>query len=476
MNWHSLFLLPSEQRHHHRIHLVGIGGTGLAPIARVLLQLGFQVSGSDREDNERTQALRALGAQTFVGHHARQLEADVPPQRPDLVLISSAVPEDNPEVVQAQAWGIPVVKRRDMLGPLLTGRDVIAVSGTHGKTTTTALITHALTQAGRRPGYIIGSEIPGLGFSDAGDEPLFVIEADEYDYMFLGLKPWQLIITNLDWDHPDLFPTRETYEEAFRMLVDQVRPDGRVIYCRDDPALRAWERDRVLSRGISYGSYQGAQARAEDIEMSPEGVSYRLIWRDAAYPVRLRIHGLHNVLNSMAALLALEKAGLPPAEAIPHLATYGGAARRFEFKGEAQGVVVIDDYAHHPTEVRSTLQAARAAFPQREIWAIYQPHTYSRTRVFLDSFQGVFQAADHLIITDIYPAREPVDPQITPELVAAASQHVDARVMHDLDSIPQALLQELHPNSLVVILSAGPATRLGPALLHLLRHAFPQAR
>ena len=476
MPWQTLFRLPPEQRRSQRIHLVGIGGTGLAPIARVLLQQGFQVSGSDREDNERTQALRAWGARTFVGHDARQLLADTTPQRPHLLLISSAVPEDNPEVVQARAWGIPVVKRRDVLGPLLADREVIAVSGTHGKTTTTALITHALIQAGRRPGYIIGSEIPGLGFSDAGDEPLFVIEADEYDYMFLGLTPWQLIITNLDWDHPDLFPTREAYEEAFRMLVDQVRPDGRVIYCRDDPALRAWERAQVFPRGVSYGSFHGAQARAEDIEMTPEGVSYRLIWQGAAYPVQLRIHGLHNVLNSMAALLALDEAGLPLREAIPHLTTYQGAARRFEFKGEAQGVVVIDDYAHHPTEVRSTLQAARGAYPDREIWAIYQPHTYSRTRTFLDSFQGAFQAADHLIITDIYPAREPVDPEITPELVAAASQHEDARVMRDLDAIPQALAQELHPNSLVIILSAGTATRLGPALLELLRHALPQAR
>ena len=465
MSWQTLFQLPPRERRHHRIHLVGIGGTGLAPIARVLAQMGFRVSGSDREENERTRALQKLGVRTFVGHHASQLLDETPPQHPDIVLISSAVPEDNPEVQQARAWHIPVLKRKDILGPLTTGRDVIAVSGTHGKTTTTALITHTLIQAGRKPGYIIGSEIPELGFSDAGEEPLFVIEADEYDHMFLGLQPWRLIITNLDWDHPDLFSTRASYEDAFKQLLARLRPDGRVIYYRDDRTLRAWEREGLLMEGLSYGGYQGAFARAENIEMHPSGVHYRFVTPDGSFPVNLAIQGLHNVMNSMAALLAVAEAGLPFEEAIPHLASYRGAARRFEYKGEAAGVIVIDDYAHHPTEIHSTLQAARAAYPDREIWAVYQPHTYSRTRTFLDLFNGVFHPADHVIVTDIYPAREPVDASITPELVAAASHHEQALAIHDLDAVTDYLAHMLRPNSLVIILSAGTATRIAPALL-----------
>ncbi len=464
-NWPALFTLPKERRNRHRIHLVGIGGTGLAPIAKVLLQLGFQVSGSDREHNERIEALAVLGARTFVGHDASQLLSPTTPQRPDVLLISSAVPEDNPEVQQARAWKLPVIKRTDILGPLTAERQVIAVAGTHGKTTTTAMIAHMLTQAGRTPGYIIGSEIPGLGFSDAGEEPLFIIEADEYDYMFLGLHPWWLVLTNLDWDHPDMFPTPESYQDAFRRLLTQIRQDGAVIYCRDDRTLREWEHEGLLKSGRSYGSFRGADARAEDIELSPDGARYRLTMHGREYVVRLAIPGVHNILNSMAALLAVQTAGLSIDEAIPHLYTYQGAARRFERKGEARGVLIIDDYAHHPAEIRSTLQAARSAYPDREIWAVYQPHTYSRTRTFLDQFNGAFSFADHLIITDIYPARETPDPAITPELVVAASHHEQAQAIHTLDDAARFLLQMLKPNSLVIILSAGTGTRLGPMLL-----------
>ncbi len=469
-HWPDLFLLPNHERQNHRFHLVGIGGTGLAPIAKVLLQMGFRVSGSDRTESERTTALRSLGADVFIGHAAEHLVDDRhTPRRPDLVLISSAVPADNPEIEQAQAWNIPVVKRKDILGPLTSGRQVIAVAGTHGKTTTTALITHLLVRCGRKPGYIIGSEIPALGFSDAGEEPVFVIEADEYDHMFLGLQPWRLVITNLDWDHPDMFPTHASYVDAFRQLLARVRSDGQVIYCRDDQTLRRWEKEGLLQEALSYGSFLGADIRAENIEMGPEGVSYLLIARGRSYPVRLTIQGMHNVLNSMAALLAVEAAGIPLETAIPHLRSYHGAARRFEFKGEIDGIMIIDDYAHHPTEVRSTLQAARAAYPERDIWAIYQPHTFSRTRTFLDQFNGIFNAADHVIVTEIYPAREPIDPNITPELVAAASHHEEAIALHDFDAIIHHLTERLRPNSLVIILSAGTATKLGPMLLENLR-------
>lgn len=465
VSWESLFTLPPNQRRQHRIHLVGIGGTGLAPIAKVLLQLGYRVSGSDREENERTAALQKLGARTFVGHHAEQLLDNTDPKRPDLVLISSAIPASNPEIAQARAWTIPVVKRKDILGPLTAQRDVIAVAGTHGKTTTTGMIAHILTQAGKAPGYIIGSAIPGLGFSDAGQDATFVIEADEYDYMFLGLKPRQLIITNLDWDHPDMFPSPESYQDAFLQLLARLRKDGQAIICRNDRTLRSWQQEGRFPHSISYGSIQGADIRAEDIDLHAHGSSYRLISKHESSQITLSVPGIHNILNSLAALAATSAADLPLAEAVPHLATFQGAARRFEIKGEHNGVLIIDDYAHHPTEIQSTLQAARAGYPTRDIWAIYQPHTYSRTRTFLDLFNNAFNAADHLIVSDIYPAREPVDSTITPELVAAASHHEQAQAIHHLDDIATYLRQNLRPNSLVIILSAGTATRLAPMLL-----------
>ena len=283
--------------------------------------------------------------------------------------------------------------------------------------------------------------------------------------MFLGLRPWRLILTNLEWDHPDMFPTAETYQEAFRRLLARVRPEGGVIYCRNDRTLRDWERAGRLAHGRSYGSFQGADVRAEDIDLGADGARYRLITANADYPVQLAIPGVHNVLNSMAALLAAEAAGLPLAEGVTHISSYQGAARRFERKGEERGVLIIDDYAHHPAEIRSTLQAARSAYPDREIWAVYQPHTYSRTRTFLDQFNGAFNFADHLIVTDIYAAREAPDPNITPELVVAASHHEQALAIHELDEITDYLLQTLRPHSMVIILSAGTATRLGPMLL-----------
>jgi len=248
-----------------------------------------------------------------------------------------------------------------------------------------------------------------------------------------------------------------------------VHPEGGVIYCRNDRTLRNWAREGLLANGRSYGSFQGADARAEDIDLDADGARYRLITASGDYPVRIVIPGVHNVLNSMAALLAAETAGVPLAAGVTHISSYQGAARRFERKGEVRGVLIIDDYAHHPAEIRSTLQAARSAYPDREIWAVYQPHTYSRTRTFLDQFNGAFNFADHLIVTDIYAARETPDLGITPELVVAASHHEQAIAIHELDETAEYLLHALKPGSLLIILSAGTATRLGPILLEALK-------
>ena len=486
------------KRQAHRVHLVGIGGAGLAPIANVLLQLGFQVSGSDQKNSSRAADLAGAGAVVHIGHSAANLIAEasrqlprtsprpsahtmlphrpLPPSsgtgsapqntQPDLVLISSAVPLSNPEVQAAMAAGIPVVRRSEFLGPLTAGRRVIAVAGTHGKTTTTAMIAHMLVAAGQKPGYIIGSEVAELGHSAAGSGPAFVIEADEYDFAFLGLQPALIVLTSLEWDHPDCFPTPASYIDAFRRFVEQLEVGGQVIYCQDDAGLQALATDVGNHHWLSYGSRSAATWQARAIDIGPQGTAYTLHGHDGTQVmVRLGVHGLHNVLNSTGALLATRQAGVSLAEAALTLPSFRGAGRRFEVKGEAGGVLVIDDYGHHPTEIQTTLAAARAIYPEREIWAVYQPHTYSRTRALLDHFEGVFAAADHVLITDIFGAREAEDPSVTPALVVAASRHHHASASGDLAATAGVLQANLRPNSVVVILSAGTGTDLAPMLL-----------
>ncbi len=471
-NWQDLFQLPASERDRRRIHLVGIGGTGLGPIAKVLLEMGFQVSGSDQSPSPRTKSLRPMGADITIGHEGDNLRRQTDPALPDLVLISSAIPDSNGEVIAAGEADIAVVKREALLGPLTTGRKVIAVAGTHGKTTTTGMIALLLKSGGIDAGYIIGSDIPGLGMSSAGSNEWFVIEADEYDYAFLGLSPHIAVLTSLDWDHPDCFPTREIYEDAFQHFLANLQPDGQIIYCRDDPAVRQLNaRSTVTASRHGYGTRNGASYEIGNIEISAAETSYDLTVspeNDVA-TVRLAIPGLHNVLNSTGALIAAKLAGVDWNKAVSHISDYKGAGRRFEIKGEVGGVLVIDDYAHHPAEIRSTLAAARAAYPDREIWAVYQPHTYSRTRTFLAAYEGVFSAADHLIITDIYAAREAQDANITPESVVASSRHPDGSSIGSLDDVLLYLKQHVGPNSIMIILSAGTATKLGPELLRWLQ-------
>jgi len=466
-SWQNLFQLPKPQRQNYRFHLVGIGGTGLGPIATVLLQLGFQVSGSDRNEAPNLRELEAQGAHIKVGHDPDNLISSQAPARPVVVLRSSAIPDSNSEIEAARKLGIPVVNRTAFLAPLTRDRDVIAVAGTHGKTTTTGMIAHILTLAGQDPGYIIGSEVKGLGAGHAGEGQTFVIEADEYDYAFLGLFPQTIVLTSLDWDHPDCFPTPADYLDAFHQFLDNLHPEGHLIPCHDDPLIQELiEQHPGLSHQHSYGTRNGASWKIYDIDIGPKATTYRLHPPTGeCLSVRLQIPGIHNILNSTAALIAAHLAGVDLQAAASYLSTFQGAGRRFEYKGEINDIIVIDDYAHHPTEIRSTLAAARALYPDRDIWAIYQPHTYSRTKTLLDQFEGVFGAADHLIVTDIYAAREAFDPSITAAQVAAVSRHHDALAVGDLAKARAYLHRHVKPHSVIIILSAGTATQLGPALL-----------
>ncbi len=449
------------------VHIVGIGGAGMSAIARVLIGRGVRVSGSDRALNEQTAALAALGARIYEGHAASNLES------PQVVLISSAIPPENPEVEAARRAGIPVLRRREAL-PLLLGSALqIAVAGAHGKTTTTALITHLLREAGRDPSYIIGSTFLNSGDNARhGTGDAFVIEADEYDHMFLSLTPTIAVLTNLEHDHPDMFPTFAEMQAAFEQFIARLdERNGVLIACADDPCALQLAKARrgsgrpTLTYGIRSADADWRGARHGD-QLLIEGVQGG---EPARATARLPLHGEHNAQNALAAIAAACAYGVPLPQAAAAISSFRGTARRFQIMGEARGVTVVNDYAHHPTAIRATLRAARERFPGAALWAIWQPHTYSRTRALLDDFIHAFADADRVLITDIYGAREQpqADDPTAEQLAAAMRQQAGKIARHsgDLAQTAAYLAGAVQPNSVVILLGAGDAPRIGEELL-----------
>ncbi len=466
--WQTWLQHPLPGRPPRHIHLVGIGGSGLSAIARVLLQMGFQVSGSDRQDSATLAELRTLGATIFVGHAALQVAGA------DLVLISSAVPADNPEVAAALAAAIPVVKREAFLAALLQTRTLIAVAGTHGKTTTTGMIATVLAGAGMQPGFIVGGLVRNLGVNAAaGAGDLFVIEADEYDHMFWGLHPTVAVVTNVEWDHPDCYPTAADFDAAFVRFVSQVRPAGWLVACADDPGAQrlAAAREAAGAAVARYGLTPGALLYAKRVEFTPHGGSQAEVWqgeRDIG-ALRLQVPGEHNVRNALAALAACQCVGVAPETALTALATYRGAGRRFELKGEAAHIRVFDDYAHHPTEIRATLAAARHLVDKGRVWVVFQPHTYSRTLALWSEFCQAFAAADQVLVTDIFAARETDTLGVSGAALAAAIAHPAVRYVTSLESAAELLAQALQPGDLLLTLGAGDGYRVGEMVLRIVK-------
>jgi UDP-N-acetylmuramate--alanine ligase len=456
-----------------RIHLLGIGGAGLSPIAHVLLDLGVKVSGSDRQPNPMTVRLARRGAIVAPQQVADNLLSLPADQRPHVVLISSAVSLENPERQAAEALGIPVVKRFDFLPVLLANRRVIAVAGTHGKSSTTAMIVHILIRAGLAPGYIIGADLPGLGSAAAGTSPFFVIEADEYDHMFLGLQPTVAVITNVEWDHPDFYPTPASFRRAFMQFVDNVNRRGLVITCCDDDGaeqLRAYG----YSRGpdwITYGLDAEADLQAVEVR-AVEGSGYQAEvkhWGLPACSLTLEVPGKHNVRNALAAIAAAVWCDVSITDACHALQSFRGVARRFQQVGEVGNILVIDDYAHHPTEITATLNAARERFPARRIWAVFQPHTFSRTRNLLHEMAHSFSAADEVIVTNIFAAREQNDDTVHASDIIAASPHPAMRYIGGLVESAEYLAERVQRGDVVIVPGAGDSYRIGELLLAQLR-------
>ena len=447
-----------------RIHLVGIGGIGLSAIARVLAEWGHEVSGSDLRPSPLLEELRREGITVYVGHAAEHV------QGAQWVVVSSAVPEHNPEVQAALRAGIPVFKREHLLGAMMDGRCGLAVAGTHGKTTTTAMIAVILERLRREPTFIVGGIIAELGTNArAGRGPHFVIEADEYDRTFYGLRPQAAVVTNIEMDHPDCYRDLADLRAAFGTFLSGVAPEGAIVACADSPEVQRLLAEETASRPrvLTYGRSAGADYQVADVRPNARGgIDFTVqaqgrIWGRFS----LALAGAHNALNATAALLVAAWVGVPKEEAAQVLADFRGVLRRFEFKGERRGVVVVDDYAHHPTQVRATLAAARGRYPERRIWAIFQPHTYSRTQTLLDEFATCFAAADRVIVTDIYAARAKEVPTISAQDLVAAMQHPQVQHIGRLDDVVAHLLAQVAPGDLVLTLGAGDGYLIGERLL-----------
>ena len=464
-----------------RIHLVGIGGIGLSAIARVLHGWGYAVSGSDREATALTRALAAEGMTIYAGHRAEQVAGA------SLVIVSSAIPADNPEVVEAKRQGLPTIKREKFLGELTAGKTTIAVAGTHGKTTTSAMIAWILMEAGLDPTFVVGGVMQNLGTNArAGQGPHFVIEADEYDRTFLGLRPNVAVITALEHDHPDCYPTFEQMRVAFGRFAQRLVPGGLLVVCgEDDEALRlAGEGLRLAGtsprpaagegsvqdrRAETYGLDRAWGWRAQGVELG-NSAAFEVWHREQRLGTcALQVPGRHNVLNALAALAASTEVGVEFGMAAAALTLFRGTERRFQVKGQAGGVTVVDDYAHHPTEIRVTLAAARLKYPGRPLWAVFQPHTYSRTAALLEEFATAFDQADHVLVTGIYAARERNVQGISGADLVARMDHPGVRYVERLGEAAERLLEEIRPGDVVVTLGAGDVHHAGERVLEVLR-------
>jgi len=453
-----------------RVHFIGIGGAGLSAIARVLMGLGYQVSGSDQATSALTAALADEGVTFYQGHRAEQVDGV------DLVVVSSAVPADNVELMAARDRGIAVLKRADFLGEMMVGRAAVAVAGTHGKTTTSGMIATMLLAADQDPTFIVGGEIAHLGTNARAGSGPFVIEADEYDRTFLGLKPTIAVVTNVEHDHPDCYPTFDDFRRAFEVFVGLLPDDGVLVVCADDPAanrlgeLAATQGKTVVRYGLATDANAdggGAYWRAVDVRPNGAGGCDYVALAAGGLEglIRLRVPGTHNVVNSLAVLAVADQLGVPFATAAQALRAFRGMGRRFEVKGVSNGVTVVDDYAHHPTEIRATLAAARSHYPKRRIWAVWQPHTYSRTKTLMDDFARAFSDADHVLVTPIYAARETDDLGVSSADVVALMDHAHVRVTPDLDRTVDVLAAGVQSGDVVLTLGAGDGYLIGERLL-----------
>ncbi len=450
-----------------RIHFVGIGGIGMSGIAEVLLNLGYRVSGSDLVLSETTQRLAALGAQIAYGHSREHITPEIA-----AVVISSAVKYANPEVIRAKELRIPVIPRAEMLAELMRLKYGIAVAGTHGKTTTTSLIAEICAQAGLDPTLVVGGKLKALGSNARlGQGSLLIAEADESDGTFLLLTPTLAVVTNIDPEHLDHYGSMERVEAAYLEFINRVPFYGAAILCLDSLRVRALM-GAARKRVVTYGLSPEADFYAREITLSGLSTGFE-VWqgKECLGWVTLSLPGRHQALNALAAVAVAEELHIPFTTVQKALGSFAGIHRRFEIKGEALGIRVVDDYGHHPEEIRATLRAAREGFQQRLV-VLFQPHRYTRTRDLLEDFLSAFDEADLVLITEIYPADEEAIEGVSGQKLYQALKkrgHLEVHFVGTREELPQAALPLLKPGDLVLTLGAGDIYRAGEDLLKLLQ-------
>ncbi|MFD2491664.1 UDP-N-acetylmuramate--L-alanine ligase [Amycolatopsis jiangsuensis] len=456
--------LPAQLR---RAHLIGIGGAGMSGIARILLARGAFVSGSDAKESRALLSLRAQGATLFVGQRGDNLGALAEP--PSAVVVSTAIKETNPELAEARAQGIPVLHRAQALAGLMAGHRVACIAGTHGKTSTTSMLTVALQHCRLDPSFAIGGDLNESGANaHHGGGGIFVAEADESDGSFLTYTPSVAVVTNVEPDHLDHHGTAEAYVKVFGEFAGRLEPGGLLIVCADDPGASRLG-DEAAAAGARVRRYGRAATGEGDVRVlgytpAPDGGVVRIALDGVERELRVAVPGEHMALNAVAALLAGLELGAPAERLGEGLAAFGGVRRRFEFKGRAGDVRVYDDYAHHPTEVDAQLRAVRTAAGAGRVVVLFQPHLYSRTQTFAAEFAEALSLADEVVVLDVFGAREEPVPGVTGALIAEKVR-VPVHYQPAFDVAAGLAVDLVKPGDLVVTMGAGDVTQLGPEIL-----------
>ncbi|MBA0124963.1 UDP-N-acetylmuramate--L-alanine ligase [Haloechinothrix sp. YIM 98757] len=457
-----------------RAHLIGIGGAGMSGIARILLARGGTVSGSDAKDSRAFMTLRAQGAVIAIGQDARNL--DGAGDEPTAVIVSTAIKESNPELAAARARGITVLHRADALALLMDGHTVACITGTHGKTSTTSMLTVALQHCRLDPSFAIGGDLNESGANaHHGSGGMFVAEADESDGSFLSYAPSVAVITNIEPDHLDHHGTSEAYGATFEGFVSRIRAGGVLVVCSDDPEAERLAREAgsrgLLADGVRVRRYGRTATGFTDARVldytagGDEGGSVRLEMRGEEFSLTVPVAGEHMAFNAVAALLAGEELGAPQHELLEGLAAFSGVSRRFEFKGRAGAVRVYDDYAHHPTEVAAQLRAARHAADRGRVLVVFQPHLYSRTAAFAGEFAAALGLADEVVTLDVYGAREEPVPGVTGALISDRITGAVAHYEPAFDRAAELAAGLARPGDLLITMGAGDVTQLGPEII-----------
>ena len=447
-----------------RIHFIGLGGAGMSGIARIMLAKGINISGSDAKDSSVLSGLKTLGAQVFIGHAASNI-GDA-----DILVVSSAIDQSNPEIIAANAKGLVILTRAQALALLMSESKSVAVAGTHGKTTTTSMLTVALQQAGLDPSFAIGGMI-NRGGTNAhwGSGEIFIAEADESDGSFLAYKPFGAIVTNIELDHVDNFPDIESVNKIFVDFVNSIQPGGFLVAGIDSPGV-AHLLSQIERRDIEIITYgESADYSISHVSLQPTESHARITKLGKVLgEISLTIPGNHNVENATAALATAIKLGAPVADLLVGLNKFSGAKRRFENRGTVSGVTVIDDYGHHPTEVKVTLETAKRFAGSGRVIAIFQPHRYSRTAMFVDQFAEVLELADHTYLLEIYAASEAAMPGVSSILIANAMKSESVTFEPSMIDVVSYAVSEAKPGDLIITLGAGDVNLLVPLILQTL--------